>query len=203
MSSSAAVVPGDVLVLKNGPRVEVGRGAYIHPGSAEVRSSLWGRVVIETLADGVKRYNVLPRGGSGTVSQGISVSDKVLCRVTRIATHQCFVDILSVNEGHPLGNPTAGIPFPKGVVRREDVRLENVDALVMPDCFRPGDIIRAAILSLGDTRVYFLSTASEELGVIRAISSSASDGGLLEPVSWSEMRDKSTGKIEHRKVAKI
>jgi exosome complex component CSL4 len=157
-------------------------------------------VVIETLANGVQRYNVLPRGNKGAVSQGISVNDKVLCRVTRIATHQCFVDILSVNDGHPLGNPTAGIPFPKGVVRREDVRLDNVDALVMPDCFRPGDIIRAAVLSLGDTRVYFLSTASEQLGVIRA---SSSDGGLLEPVSWGEMRDKSTGKIEPRKVAKI
>jgi exosome complex RNA-binding protein Csl4 len=35
-------------------------------------------------------------------------------------------------------------------------------------CFRPGDIVRAEILSLGDQRSYYLTTAKNELGVVYA-----------------------------------
>jgi exosome complex RNA-binding protein Csl4 len=38
----------------------------------------------------------------------------------------------------------------------------------MYDCFRPGDIVLADVLSLGDARSYFLSTAKNELGVVHA-----------------------------------
>lgn len=31
--------------------------------------------------------------------------------------------------------------------------------------FRPGDIVRARVISLGDARQYYLSTAENELGV--------------------------------------
>jgi exosome complex RNA-binding protein Csl4 len=40
--------------------------------------------------------------------------------------------------------------------------------VVMYDCFRPGDIVRAKVLSLGDARSYHLSTADNSLGVVRA-----------------------------------
>ena len=36
------------------------------------------------------------------------------------------------------------------------------------DCFRPGDVVRAKVVSLGDARSYFLSTAEKELGVVYA-----------------------------------
>ncbi len=35
-------------------------------------------------------------------------------------------------------------------------------------CFRPGDIVRAEVLSVGDVRSFFLTTARNELGVIFA-----------------------------------
>ena len=35
-------------------------------------------------------------------------------------------------------------------------------------CFRPGDIVRAEVLSAGDARSYLLTTAKNELGVIFA-----------------------------------
>lgn len=38
----------------------------------------------------------------------------------------------------------------------------------MYDCFHPGDIVRAEVLSLGDARSYYLSTAKNELGVVYA-----------------------------------
>lgn len=40
--------------------------------------------------------------------------------------------------------------------------------VVMYDCFRPGDIVRARVLSLGDARSYHLTTAHNSLGVVRA-----------------------------------
>jgi exosome complex component CSL4 len=38
----------------------------------------------------------------------------------------------------------------------------------MYDCFRPGDVVRAKVLSLGDARSYYLTTADNSLGVVHA-----------------------------------
>ena len=40
-------------------------------------------------------------------------------------------------------------------------------------CFRPGDLVRAAVLSLGDSRSYLLTTARNELGVVSAKSATS------------------------------
>lgn len=40
--------------------------------------------------------------------------------------------------------------------------------VVMYDCFRPGDVVRAKVLSLGDARSYYLTTADNTLGVVHA-----------------------------------
>jgi exosome complex RNA-binding protein Csl4 len=103
---------------------------------------------------------------------------------------------------------------PEGIIRREDIHVgvstELVDsASVLTQAFRPGDIIVAKVLSLGDARRYFLSTAEPSLGVIYATSSSSSSssaagGGQqpLIPISWKEMEDMQTGKKEARKSAR-
>jgi hypothetical protein len=56
-----------------------------------------------------------------------------------------------------------------------------------------------AQLSLGDARSYYLSTAANELGVIWARSEV---GNVMVPVSYQDMEDSKTGKVERRKVAK-
>ena len=38
--------------------------------------------------------------------------------------------------------------------------------------FRPGDLVRAQVVSLGDSRSYFLSTARNDCGVVYAKSTS-------------------------------
>lgn len=40
--------------------------------------------------------------------------------------------------------------------------------VVLPDAFRPRDVVRARVLSLGDARSFFLTTAHEALGVVAA-----------------------------------
>jgi hypothetical protein len=41
----------------------------------------------------------------------------------------------------------------------------QVDKVEVIKCYRPGDIVRARVISLGDARQYYLSTAENELGV--------------------------------------
>lgn len=88
----------------------------------------------------------------------------------------------------------------RGVIRQQDVRSTEIDRVVMYDCFRPGDIVRAEVLSLGDARSYFLSTARNELGVVQARSLAA--GAVMAPVSWTEVQCPQTKAVEKRKVAK-
>jgi exosome complex component CSL4 len=85
----------------------------------------------------------------------------------------------------------------QGVIRAQDVRQTDKDKVRIWHCFRPGDIVRASVLSLGDARSYYLSTARNDLGVIFA----STEGRQLEPVSWEAMRDPETGELEPRKVA--
>lgn len=195
------VVPGD-LIFKGGAAgtssaqiqsAVVGQGCYAteKDGSTEIRASLVGKVVVETLADGGVRYNVSPH--NAIVDSGIQVGDIVICRVVRLQMNRIDCDILSVNDSKLLQSS------PRGVVQREDVRLTEVDALVMHDCFRPGDIVRAKIVSLGDARSYFCSTADVDLGVVHALSSR---GNVLQPLSWDAMQDPVTKEKEPRKVAK-
>ena len=84
--------------------------------------------------------------------------------------------------------------------RLPDVRATEIDKVVMSDCFRPGDIVRAMVLSLGDSRSYYLTTAKNELGVVYA--KAAVSGMPLVPISWEEMQDPETHAVERRKIAK-
>lgn len=89
------------------------------------------------------------------------------------------------------------------------MRATEKDKVVVGEAFRVGDVVRAVVISLGDQRDYYLSTAGNEFGVLLAWSEGDGFGGggatvgrLMEPVSWQEMRDPVTGKGERRKVAK-
>lgn len=87
-----------------------------------------------------------------------------------------------------------------GVIRQQDVRAHEMDKVVMYDCFRPGDVVRAKVLSLGDARSYYLTTADNSLGVVHAKSLA---GAPMVAVSWQEMQCPQTKVIERRKVAKV
>lgn len=89
----------------------------------------------------------------------------------------------------------------KGIIRVQDVRSTDRDKVQIIDSFRPGDIVRAQILSLGDGSNYYLTTARNDLGVIFA----RSDGGagyLMHAIDWQTMICEKTGVTEARKCAK-
>lgn len=69
----------------------------------------------------------------------------------------------------------------------------------MAECYRPGDVVRAIVISIGDQGGYYLSTAGNEYGVVMA---KGETGGEMVPVDWRSMREISTGRVEPRKVAR-
>ena len=119
-----------------------------------------------------------------------TIGDFVYARVTRISRSrgaECLIFALNLN---PLGREL------KGTVRINDVTAPDLVIAGIENAFRPGDVIRAKIISLGDSRNYFLSTVADDCGVVFGV-------GSLEPASFRLMfnrRDKSV--VERRKVAK-
>ncbi|KAI1342133.1 hypothetical protein F5Y15DRAFT_332942 [Xylariaceae sp. FL0016] len=138
--------------------------------------------------------SVARASGGGTEKREVlpEVGNVVLCRVTRISPRQATVAILVV------GDAVLEAEW-QGVVRVQDVRATEKDRVKIYESFRPGDIVRAQVISLGDQANYYLSTASNELGVIMATSEA---GNTMYPVSWKEYKDPETGLGENRKVAK-
>ena len=121
-----------------------------------------------------------------------SLSAIVYGRVLRVSPKQASISIIAT-ESHPLLDPCIGI------LRSTDVRQTMKDAVIMYDMFRPGDIVKAQVVSLGDQKSYYVSTARNDLGVVLG---RGRHGGDLVPVDWEHMRNVETGEVEKRKVAK-
>ncbi|KAG5951341.1 hypothetical protein E4U53_003302 [Claviceps sorghi] len=199
----SVAVPGQIL----GPSTKylAGPGTHIYEGS--VVSSLLGKVTITTpakRAGPAKRLNKITAPAPeerATVSVARhgrrreilpDVNNVVLARVVRLMPKQAIVVIQQVGE-------TVLQTEWQGVIRVQDVRATEKDKVKMQESFKPGDIVRAQVISLGDQANYYLSTASNELGVIMATSEVGND---MVPVSWKEYKDPETGATEPRKVAK-
>ena len=88
-----------------------------------------------------------------------------------------------------------------GTIRKQDIRATEKDSIQMQNMFRPGDIVKCEVLSLGDTKSYYLTTStSNEYGVIHA--KSQQHHATMIPVSWDKMKCTKSGCVEWRKVAK-
>ncbi|KAI6648355.1 hypothetical protein LOD99_12164 [Oopsacas minuta] len=117
----------------------------------------------------------------------------VNARVISINPRSCKVSIIAVD------NTYLKHTF-RGIVRKEDIRAFQKDQVEIDKCYRPGDIIRARVISLGEALHYVLTTAENELGVIFA---KGGTGVPLMPYNWEEMQCPKTGNTEYRKVAKV
>ncbi|KAI0205116.1 hypothetical protein F4808DRAFT_273483 [Astrocystis sublimbata] len=212
LQAQTVAIPGQAL----GPSSKYSAGPGTHIHESTLYSSLLGTVSIaqpEKAAGPAKRMHrlvtvstsnsssasslptvsILPTGGSDEKREVLpEVGDVVLCRVTRITPREATMAILIV------GNAVLSAQW-QGVVRAQDVRATEKDRVKVYESFRPGDIVRAQVISLGDQANYYLTTANNELGVIMATSEA---GNAMLPVSWKEYKDPETGLSEARKVAK-
>lgn len=121
-----------------------------------------------------------------------AIGDMVIGRIIRINQRFATMSILVV------GNLSVAEPF-QGIIRCQDIRSTDRDKVKVYKSCRPGDIVRAKVISLGDARSYYLSTAENSLGVILATSSA---GATMIPISWEEMICPKTKMREFRKCAK-
>ncbi|KAH8552605.1 hypothetical protein BGW37DRAFT_466468 [Umbelopsis sp. PMI_123] len=149
---------------------------------------------------GVKKVIKQPNGNLETItivrekeqSAVPSVGSVITGKITKVNPRFASVSI-NVVDSTPCKEDF------QGVIRVQDVRATERDKVKIYNSFRPGDIIRAQVISLGDARSYYLSTAQNELGVIFAKSVA---GETMIPVSWQEMQCPKTKVIEFRKCAK-
>ncbi|KAG6832448.1 hypothetical protein H0H92_001494 [Tricholoma furcatifolium] len=176
------VLPGQPIPLPRGPVPQLGPGVYSR--DAQTRASLVGIPHTDGSTLTISRLRPHPP----------ALNSVVLGSITRLSPLQALLSI-TVVDGVPL---PAGEEF-TGVIRTQDVRATEKDRVKIADCFRGGDVVRGLVISLGDARSYFVTTARNDLGVIFATSEA---GATMEPVSWQEMRCPKTGKIEKRKCAK-
>jgi exosome complex component CSL4 len=100
----------------------------------------------------------------------------VLARVERLTMTQAHLEILAADD-------KLLVHTYQGILRREDVRTGATVQVKLQDCVMPGDIVLCRILDTG--RLYILSTAEPQLGVIYATDS---QGTPLAVKSWKEMQ---------------
>ncbi|KAI8659510.1 hypothetical protein NCS56_01168300 [Fusarium sp. Ph1] len=196
-------MPGKVL----GPVTKFAPGPGTHVYEGNVVSSLLGKVTVTQPAKAAgptKRLNKITAPTTEELTT-VSVSrhgrkrevlpdvdNIVLARVLRLMPKQAIVVIQQVGD-------TVLETEWQGVIRVQDVRATEKDKVKIYESFKPGDIVRAQVISLGDQANYYLSTASNELGVVMAMSEAGND---MVPLSWKEYQDPETGITEPRKVAK-
>ena len=188
------VAPGDR--IGNAQQLEPGTGCYKRGN--HIFASAVGTLTIDKKIAKSTDFPVvsieLEKGRIYASSQILSIGSKVLCKVGRIMNQQAMVDIVAAEDIGALREHHGGS------IRKEDVRLGVSEEVKIHESFRPGDVVLARIISLGDSRRFFLSTAENELGVIRAVCSKS--GEIMTPISWKEMECPTTQIRERRKCAK-
>lgn len=185
---TTVAVPGERLGSLE--QFQPGKGTYIRHGY--VYSSLAGfrHVVVGKAESETPVIHVTREQEKHVVPEIQSV---VTCKVTNVNPRFCKVAILGV-ESTPLKETF------RGLIRKEDVRATEKDRVEIYKSFRPGDIVLAKVISLGDAQSYLLSTAENKLGVVFAKSEA---GAMMVPISWCEMQCPKTRAKEYRKVAKV
>ena len=155
-------------------------GTYVRDGV--IYSKIVGRALLDLLNKRVSVYplvngELIPKVSSTVVGQiGNAQSDNVLVRILKI-------------ENKRLSGEFSGI------LHISDVSDRYVDS--MNDVCRPGDIVRAKVIS-GKNRIFHLSTNDKNLGIVYAFCSRC--GTLLEPQRY-ELHCPKCGNTENRKIA--
>lgn len=199
MVSSNVLVPGDTVSAKSG--TTPGAGTHLYQSSS-VHASLagLGRIAKSSANSPAHSASVLQWPSSPTSNFSAStpcVGDVVFGRVTRTSPKQAQMDIIAIGM---TGSNVLSEPF-QALIRQQDIRATEVDKVKLSESFRVGDIVRGVVISLGDERNYYVSTATNEFGVILATSEQGRN--QMVPISWREMRDMALGVNELRKVAKV
>ena len=87
-----------------------------------------------------------------------------------------------------------------GSIKKENVRSYEVDKMKMEKCIKPGDIVRALVLTGIESHNIYASLAEDDCGVIFLCCSECNIP--MTPVNWHQMLCMHCNKVCERKVAK-
>ncbi|KAK4502200.1 hypothetical protein PRZ48_005625 [Zasmidium cellare] len=192
MSGPNIALPGQILGASSSN--ELGSGTHLH--NDQLCASISGPILTSKPSNSSKTSKAPKLSISRTTGNLLpEVGTTILGKITRTNPRQANISILALG---PTGEHVCRDPFP-AIIRQQDIRATEIDKVKVAESFRVGDVVRAVVISLGDERSYYLSTAKNELGVVMAVSEW---GNQMVPVSWREFMDESTGAREARKVAK-
>ena len=155
-------------------------GTYSKDGI--IYSRIIGRALMDMLNRKVSVYPLVseasvPKVGTEVIGQvGNAQSDNVLVRIFKVGPKRI-----------------SGVFT--GILHISDVEDRYVDS--MNDVCRPGDIIRAKVIS-EKNQIYHLATVDNDLGVLYGFCSRC--GGILESIRY-DMRCTKCGNLEKRKTA--
>jgi exosome complex component CSL4 len=162
-----------------------GRGTYVDGG--DIKASIVGQLCLnQTEVRLLSLYHEEDQ-------PELKVGSLILCRVSRIREDRALLKILKVDGKCFNGNL-------EGVLKKQNIRLHEIDRIRMDESFRPGDVVLARMISLGDSRTVLLSTAEDNLGVLFAVNGES--GRLMVPISFDEMLCLETGLREKRVAAR-
>jgi exosome complex component CSL4 len=214
MAFKDLVIPGES--LSTTPSHSPGPGTHI-TNTQQIHASIFGQpTTVKTTDKSLKPILTVQRPTPHNRPDGApllpTIGTPIYGRVTRLTRTHAHISIQVLCPSAKDTPPTvAPSPF-RGLLRTQDVRATEKDKIVLSQCFRVGDIVRAVVISLGDQGGYYLSTAGNEYGVVVAwsdiVDGYAGDGGKgggngCVPVGWDEVRDEVTGVREGRKVARV
>ena len=183
LTHGSKVVPGDLLGDFS-PSIALGHGSYL--AENKIYSSVAGIFSFDGNRVCVSRTGLLAGVVVPTTNSLVLAKVRrmryfwnwyvLICIITykimSINTRSARASIISVGD-QPVMDPFPSIirwcmilywyschQFDAWVMycRAQDVRSENIDSVQIANCFRPGDIVRALVISLGDSRSYFLTT---------------------------------------------
>ncbi len=176
--SGQIVTPGDQLGVIE--EFTPGQGTYVEQG--KIHAKISGRTLLDMQNRTVSIYPLVrgvkvPRVGSIVTGQ-----------VTNLQNKTAVIRIFQIGDEYLSGHFS-------GLLYISDMSTSYVDAI--HEACKPGDIIRAKVIS-DKNRVYHLSTADKDLGVLYAYCSRC--GHTLQQ-KRDRMHCSSCGKIEKRETA--
>ena len=156
---TVVMAPTEPLLLPGQPLSVPGHSALPHAGQGTFHR---GTHLLSSLVGQASTSGSTLSVQSGSTARFVvpSPDSTVLGRVTRVTPRQANVSILVVDglpcsmgdrtsaayANHAAGEDPMGGDF-TGVIRSQDVRATEKDKIRMGDCFRPGDIVRATVVS--------------------------------------------------------
>eukprot|EP00960_Hanusia_phi_P076316 768543-Hanusia_phi.AAC.4 len=160
--------------ISSGEAAELVPGKGCYTAGKFIYSSLLGKVKFSSIPviDEFVKFTLMPvrAGGSKQATCGSSPKDQPerscapkhgKCCNSKGVERSCVTRSSQVMDaGTSLPLPASSPVTP---CRLQDVKQGPCDDLQMALCYRPGDYVRAVVISLGDSRSYVLSTGGASL----------------------------------------